>query len=88
MLALEGIHPNPCDGGMLVTFSLADRTPATLELFDVAGRRLLGREVGTLGAGAHVVRLDADGGRRAAGLYFLRLVQARRACSAKVVVAR
>jgi sugar lactone lactonase YvrE len=73
--ALEGVRPNPAFGGrMLVHFALPHGAPATLELLDVAGRRVRERAVGSLGAGRHVV--DLSGSQRLTpGLYFLRLTQ-------------
>jgi hypothetical protein len=41
---------------------------------DVSGRRILGRDVGSLGAGRHRVNL-AEGRRVAPGLYWVRLTQ-------------
>ncbi|HYM82236.1 MAG TPA: hypothetical protein VEY91_12605, partial [Candidatus Limnocylindria bacterium] len=39
--SLRGVHPNPNPGDqLLVSFSLAEREPATLELVDVSGRRV------------------------------------------------
>jgi len=87
-LALDGMRPNPSAGPMLVSFALATRSAATLELLDVTGRRVLGREVGTLGPGQHLLRLDDDGKRVPMGLYFLRLTQAGREHMVKVVIAR
>ena len=87
-LALAGVHPNPSDGELLVTFSLASGAPAVLELFDVSGRRVAGRAVGSLGTGTHVLRMDPAAGRLSAGLYYLRLVQGDLARTARVVVAR
>src|SRR5262249_38553660 len=50
--ALDGARLNPARGGrMLVHFALPDDEPAVLELFDLAGRRIAGRAVGSLGAG-------------------------------------
>jgi len=73
--ALEGVRPNPALGGrVLVHFTLPVGEPAELELFDVAGRRVAGREVGSLGPGRHVVDLAA-GGRVPPGIYLLRLMQ-------------
>ncbi len=66
-----------------VELSLSDDSPASLDLFDVAGRRL---ESHTLaGAGLHRVRLE---GARQAGVFFVRLVQGSRARLAKAVVLR
>lgn len=87
-LALAGARPNPSHGPVYAVFSLANSRPAKLELLDVAGRRVLGREVGSLGPGAHQLRIDAAGTRPPSGLYFLRLTQDGRARSAKVIIAR
>ncbi|MEQ1831613.1 MAG: kelch repeat-containing protein [Candidatus Eisenbacteria bacterium] len=87
-LALAGMRPNPSDGPMLVSFALESSEPATLELLDLAGRRVLSREVGSLGAGTHAVRLDGDAPAAAAGLYFIRLTQGGRSISTRLVLAR
>jgi len=57
-----------------VAFSLPNGASARLELLDVSGRRLLAREVGSLGAGRHTVNL-AEGHNVAAGIYWVRLTQ-------------
>jgi hypothetical protein len=88
VLMLEGARPNPSHGELLASLSLASRGVASLELLDVGGRRWAGREVGSLGAGRHLVRLDASGERPPAGLYFLRLTQDGRALTTKVAIAR
>jgi hypothetical protein len=73
--ALEGVRPNPAFGGrLLVHFALPNGAPATLELLDVAGRRVRERAVGAMGAGRHVVDLSGSE-RLKPGLYFLRLTQ-------------
>jgi cellulose/xylan binding protein with CBM9 domain len=86
-LALEGFRPNPTEGVRLVAFTLVDDSPATLEVLDLAGRRVSLREVGGLGAGRHVVALDA-GARLAPGAYIMRLTQERRSVCARGVVVR
>lgn len=74
-LALAGFRPNPAPAGALsVAFTLPDDAPANLELLDLAGRRLMSREVGSLGGGAHVVALETIA-RVSPGLYWLRLVR-------------
>ena len=77
--ALERL-PNPSPNGRLtVTFSLPDDLGATLDVLDVGGRRVAGSDVGSLGAGRHMLVLGA-GTRWNAGVYFVRLTQgARRA---------
>lgn len=84
--ALERVAPNPAVSRMAVWLSLASSQPAKLELLDVAGRRWLDREVGSLGAGAHRVDLQTAG-VVPAGLYFLRLSQAGRVATTRVAVA-
>jgi hypothetical protein len=84
-LALEGARPNPAHGGsMNVWFTLASREAATLELIDIAGRRVARRQVGALGPGPHLVTLGPSL-RLKSGLYFLRLVQGERALTTRVV---
>ena len=74
-LVLERVRPNPVLGGALeVRFGLPAAGPATLELLDVAGRRIALVDAGALGAGWHVVRLG-DGTRIRPGFYVLRLRQ-------------
>jgi hypothetical protein len=85
--ALMGAVPNPAVGGVRVRFTLASGEPATLELIDIAGRRVVRREVGSLGPGQHVVALGTSPALRA-GLYFLRLVQGGRVLHARVAVIR
>jgi len=73
--ALEGVYPNPASGrDLAVRFVLPVRAAARLELFDVAGRSVVAREVGTLGAGPHAVNLT-ERTRVRPGLYFVRLRQ-------------
>ena len=74
--ALDGARPNPSTGARLsVSFALpSSNSAATLELIDLAGRRVRSVDVGALGSGRHVVDVLASG-RLAPGLYFLRLRQ-------------
>ena len=74
-LALDPVRPNPSRGGALtVRFTLASEAAASLELLDIAGRRVAGREVGSLGAGRHTFDLG-QGQPLAPGLYLVRLRQ-------------
>jgi hypothetical protein len=86
-LALEGLRPNPAVGELVVAFTLPTTQRATLDLLDLAGRRVLGREVGELGPGRHLLRLEG-GARLAAGVYWLRLQQGTEARVARGVVIR
>ena len=73
--ALEGARPNPAMGrGLNVAFALRTATDARLDLVDASGRRVLSREVGSLGAGRHSVDLT-EGRKLPPGLYWVRLTQ-------------
>jgi hypothetical protein len=87
VLALAGARPNPAVDGLVAAFSLPDGAPATLEVFDLAGRRQLRRAVGSLGSGFHLFRL-AESRRLAPGVYWMRLTRAGESRMAKAVVAR
>ena len=87
--ALGGAWPNPARGaGFSISFSLPDGAPATLELLDLNGRRLLSREVGGMGAGSHVLPLQRESAGLAAGIYVVRLSQSGRSASSKVVLVK
>jgi hypothetical protein len=68
-----------------VALTLETNEAARLELFDVAGRRVLAREFGDLGAGDHEVQLRLPGYVRS-GMYFIRLGQGRVTRTDRVVV--
>ena len=87
VFALEGLRPNPAVGALNVSFSLPKEGPATMELLDLAGRRVIDREVGHLGRGRHVFRLDS-GSRMAPGVYWLRLRQGAQQALTRAVVMR
>jgi hypothetical protein len=86
-LALAGLRPNPAAADLAVAFSLPDAAPARLELFDLAGRRVLAWDVGALGGGSHVLPL-AEGQALASGVYLLRLTRGGRALTSRAVIVR
>jgi len=85
--ALSGAFPNPSAGKLRVAFTLPDGQPAMLEAFDVTGRRIVSEEVGSLGAGRHVVELTSEK-PIAAGMYMLRLTWNGRSLAMKVALTR
>lgn len=85
--AFAGVHPNPVSQEIAVEFSLPDASPARLEVFDLAGRRVLAREVGALGGGSHVLRLE-EGRSLASGVYQLRLSRGTRTVTIRAVIVR
>jgi cytochrome c5 len=85
-LALRAALSNPGDR-VAISFSLPSAAPATVELIDIQGRRILSRDVGSMGAGIHEVALD-PGRRLPSGVYFVRLTQGNRFVTAKAVLTR
>lgn len=85
--SLEGFRPNPAAGVPVVAFTLAGDAPATLEFHDIAGRQVLVREVGDLGAGRHELRMQGSGAL-SAGIYLVRLRAAGEVRHARGVVVR
>lgn len=88
LLALSDVRPNPVTGPWSIAFSLGSREPARIELFDVTGRRVLSREVGSLGAGSHTVALTREERPATAGLYFIRLTQGSESRLVRVTLLR
>jgi hypothetical protein len=87
-LSLQGVRPNPTRGDRLsVEFVLAQAGTARIELLDVTGRRVVEREVGQLGPGAHAMDL-AEGRRLPEGVYVLRLSQGGHSLTRKAAVIR
>jgi len=83
-LALAG--PQPVGDRARLTFLLTDETPATLELFDVQGRRASCRVEAAHGAGPHEVGLDMRA--LASGVYLARLTVGGASASLRLVRAR
>jgi hypothetical protein len=83
--ALHGAQPNPAVNGVIVSFALPDASPATLELLDVAGRRVSEKRVA--GAGAQLVNLS-EGLALEPGVYVVRLTRGVRSLTARVTVVR
>ena len=84
--ALRGNYPNPFNPATTVAFDLPEAAKVTLEVFDVAGRRVLRVEAGELQAGSGQ-RLRVDGSHLASGLYLYRVV-ARSASGAHAATGR
>jgi hypothetical protein len=81
--ALHGTSPQPSRGTLTVAFTLAGDAPATLELLDVAGRKVASHEVGTMGAGRHEIPLR---GSLPAGIYMVRLTHGRHMLTRKAII--
>jgi Galactose oxidase, central domain len=83
--ALAGLRPNPASRNLRAAFTLPDGSPARLELLDLAGRRVIVREVGGFGRGTHVLDLGS-GHEIASGVYVLRLSTSTRSVTTRAIV--
>jgi len=71
----------------MVSFTLPDAEPATVELLDLAGRRLRLLQVGAAGPGRHSLSLGAVGSLRS-GVYLVRLKHRGQSLVSKCVLMR
>jgi len=79
-LGVQRIRYGP--NGAVVSLSLASRAPATLAIYDLAGRRCAARKIEGLGPGRHEVTIESS---LPAGVYFVRLDQDRQRATARFV---
>jgi hypothetical protein len=77
----------PAQRELSVVFTLPDDRAANLEVFDLRGRRVVRREVGSMGAGEHRL-IVADARELPAGIYLVRLSRDGRALTTKACVVR
>ncbi len=82
---LFGAQPNPATADLVISFSLASRAPARLELLDIAGRRVLSQDLVGVGPGPHLLNLG-DSGRFRAGIYLVRITQEGRRITGKYAI--
>jgi len=85
--ALRAITPNPTQQFIRVNFTLPDARPGKIEVFNVSGRLVASREVGSLGIGFHTVTLG-ERATLASGVYIVRLTQGGKSQIARVVLVR
>lgn len=86
-LTLAGFHPHPAGPAAALAFHLPGRGRARVELLDVAGRRVARRDLGTLEAGGHAVRIE-ELRRVPPGIYVVRLEWAGRRVTRRAVLTR
>ena len=84
-LRLLAPRPNPMADVSRAEFVLASNSPATLELYDVAGRLRWAKHIASPVAGPHIVPLEV-GHALPAGRYFLRLKQEVESVSVPLVI--
>lgn len=66
------ITPNPATSRFRASFELTSTSPARLDVYDLAGRRVDSRSLNGLRPGSHVIDLEMAG--RPAGIYLVRFV--------------
>lgn len=81
------VHPNPARGALNVEFSLPYVVPATLELFDSAGRRMIYERLHTSAPGRNVVSWPTNK-ELGAGAYWVRLTAGRESHVASLRIVR
>lgn len=90
-LRLDGAVPHPIRGAGVLRFALPSAGEASLEVYDLAGRRVRTLERGALGAGPHQRAwngTDDDGRRLPDGVYLIRLASGGRSVAARAVLLR
>ena len=84
-------QPNPARTGTTIQFVLASPTEVTLDVFDVAGRKVATLEDGKLDSGPHDAPwdlTDTEGNTVASGVYFYRLAIGDETLTRKLIVVR
>ncbi|HTO89891.1 MAG TPA: T9SS type A sorting domain-containing protein, partial [Candidatus Sulfotelmatobacter sp.] len=80
------VKPNPVHGALRIEFALFRSEPATLDVFDLVGRRVAHRELAA-SSGARSITLD-EGASLAPGLYLVKLTQGDLQIARRAIVAR
>lgn len=90
-LTLDGSVPNPFSASTSLRIGLPRASDVHLEVFDVAGRRVLAREIPRMSAGWQRVAFDgrdARGRQLASGVYFGRITASGETQTMKMVIQR
>jgi hypothetical protein len=90
-LTLQSNMPNPFNGETTLRVGLPAKSDVTIEVYDVAGRRVAVRSHPAMGAGWREVAFDGrdDAGRQlASGVYFSRVTAAGETRTQKIVIQR
>lgn len=78
------VYPNPAEGKMLISYSIATAGEVRVEVYDLAGSVMLRAEEGKQPAGPHVLTLDAE--MLAGGMYMLKIEAGNYTAYKKVVI--
>ena len=88
---IESSRPNPTEGATTVTYSLRERSPVRLAIYDVNGREVVVLVDRVEDPGHHVASWSGrlpDGSRPASGVYFAKLRTTGLAQSRKIILIR
>jgi len=86
-LTMRPVTGNPVRQQMTLTYTLPTAAPAKLEIFDVRGRLMESRDVGSMGVGRHTATFQ-PANRPASGIYIVKLSQGGESTSSKITVLR
>src|SRR5262249_44733814 len=87
-LTLDRVFPNPARDDLSVAFSLPGPADVSVEVVDLAGRRVARRVVPGLGAGPHVLSFAGATAALEPGVYFVRLTAANASVTKRVALTR
>jgi hypothetical protein len=90
-IALISNYPNPFSGRTTFDINLVADANVSVDVFDVAGRRVRHVDIGRMSAGARTLSFDGfgeDGRILASGVYFYRVTANGAAVTRKMVIAR
>lgn len=91
VLALNPVAPNPFTSETTLSFTLPERGPVELAVYDVSGRRVATVFSGERNAGEHAFHWNGvgdDGNRASAGIYFCRLRAGKETLTRKISLVR
>jgi hypothetical protein len=86
MLTIQALTPNPAVNSLAIQYTTGETDRVDIEVYDVAGRRVLSRAVPSSPSGVRFEPLDTSS--LATGVYFLRLKTSRDRATRKFVVVR
>jgi len=90
-LAITSVYPNPFNSGVSIRYNLPLTGKASIEIYDIAGRRVRTLSAGQATAGSGQLiwdGADSFGQPMASGIYFVRLNSADKSAAQKAVLLR
>ena len=78
------MYPNPVSDAAKVSFELSQNATVSYQIFDMAGRMVMNRTLGSFAEGNHEINVNMDG--LSTGTYLLRLNAGEKSSSVKFMV--